>query len=112
MAVTFQVNLVAVDLLSNKQPWTHNIDSNGNDTQGSNFSSTRSTWFPDLFRDNRKLKHGATFVVNGADALNLLNNYTYKNTFPTWFTSSLNSYNVNAPDDFKFLNYVSGTIDP
>lgn len=105
MAITFRVNLSTVDLLQNKQPYS------SNDPHGTSFPATRSTWFPNFLRDNRELHHGATFVASGKEALDLLNNYTNPTTFPAFFTSSLKSYNVNAPADFKFLDYVSGTVD-
>jgi len=85
MAITFKVNLETTNLLSSKGPYS------SNDPQGSNFKLTRSTWFPDFLRDNHNLKHGATLVVSGMEALYLLNNFT--------------------SGTYKFLDYVSGTAE-
>jgi hypothetical protein len=81
MAMTFQVNLATVNLLNSKQPY-------GSDN-GSNFPTTRSTWFPNSLLNNRALKHGDTFTASGSDAIYLKNNFT--------------------TGTFKFLDYVSGT---
>jgi len=79
-AITFQVNLTTVDSLSCRQPYTS--------TEATNFASTRSTWFPNLLRDNRELKHGATFTISdGVHALYVKNNFT--------------------TGEFKFLDVVS-----
>ncbi len=83
MAITFRVNLETSNLLNTKGPYA------SNDLLGDNFKFTRSTFFPDILRDNRILKHGNTFTVSGEPALYLLNNYT--------------------TGTFKFLDYVSGT---
>lgn len=81
MPMIFQVNLTTVDNLSDRQPY--------NQTEGTNFVNTRSTWFPDFLRDNHALKHGDRITVSGKSALYLLNNFT--------------------SGQFKFLDYVSGT---
>lgn len=81
MAMTFQVNLATVNLLSSKQPY-------GSDT-GTNFPLTRSTWFPNSLLNNRALQHGDQFTASGMDAIYLKNNYT--------------------TGVYKFLDYVSGT---
>ena len=82
MPMTFRVNLETVDLLNYKQPYNRSTENDG-------FSASRSTWFADLLRDNRALKHGDTIVVSGVRAVYLRNNFT--------------------SGEFKFLDYVSGT---
>ncbi len=81
MAITFRVNLSTLNALSCKQPY--------NTTEGTNFPTTRSTWFPDMLINNRQPKHGDLVEVSGMNAIYLLNNYT------------------SGP--YKFLDYVSGT---
>lgn len=66
--IVFQVNLSTVNQLSHKQPY--------NSTEAEYFDSTRSTWFPDILRNNRKLKHGDTITIEGQNAIYLLDNYT------------------------------------
>ena len=85
MAITFRINLETTNLLSTKGPYS------SNDPQGNYFKWTRSTWFPDILRDNHELKHGNTIVVSGEQALYLMNNYT--------------------TGTYKFLDYVSGTAE-
>lgn len=71
--ITFQVNLNQVN--------TNNIPAPGSSTDpSSNLPSTFSTWFPDLLRDNRALKHGTQFTATGLYANYLLNNYTSGST--------------------------------
>jgi hypothetical protein len=67
--ITFKVNLETVNRYSTSLPNapTDNID---------NLRTTRSTWFPDLLRDNRALKHGDQFTVSGMQAIYLKNNFT------------------------------------
>lgn len=88
--ITFRVNLETTNLLDSKNPYS------SNDPQGANFKLTRSTWFPDFLRDNRALKHGATFTVTGEQALYLLNNFTF-------------GHGTNSP--YAFLDYVSGSAE-
>lgn len=104
MAITFQVNLATTNVLTSKNPYS------SNDPQGSNFASTRSTWFPDFLRDNHNLKHGDTLVVSGQQALYLLNNCTFLSTIPSgMLPSSGPSAKTNSNAAYCFLNYVSGT---
>jgi hypothetical protein len=98
MAITFQVNLQTIDVLSSKNPYS------SNDPQGVNFPNTRSTWFPDFLRDNYDLKNGNQIVVSGDQALYLLNNFTSSCTINGQAFGSNSSYN--------FLTYVSGTAVP
>lgn len=77
--ITFQVNLENPNALSFSQPYTN--------TEADNFKYTRVAYFPDLLRDNRELKHGAQFTVDGLRALYLKNNFT--------------------TGEFKFLDVVS-----
>lgn len=44
--------------------------------ENSNRVNTLSSWFPDLLRGNRQLKHGDTFEESGLKALYLRNMYT------------------------------------
>lgn len=78
--ITFSVNLQSSNRYTSRQP---------SDTQSErdNFSSTRITWFPDMLKDNRKLKHGDTFTISGANATYLKTNFT--------------------TGEFKFLDIVS-----
>jgi hypothetical protein len=66
--ITFSVNLETVNQRAASQPYKA--------TEAANFKLTRSTWLPDLLRDNRKLKHGDTVTVSGLQALYLKNNFT------------------------------------
>lgn len=81
MAITFTVNLSTVNDLSSKQPYTS--------SEGTNFSETRSTWFPTNILCNRVLKHGDTITVSGLAAVYLRSNYT--------------------SGTYKFLDVTSGT---
>lgn len=67
--IVFEVNLETVRRLSSSLPVapTDAVD---------NFRLTRSTWFPDIQMDNRKLKHGDQFTVTGKRAMHLKNNFT------------------------------------
>jgi hypothetical protein len=93
MPITFQVNLATTNVLSSKGPYS------SNDPQGANFANTRSAWFPDILRDNYDLSNGAQFSISGADALYLLNNFTF-------------GYGPNPNNPYCFLNYVSGVAVP
>jgi len=66
--ITFQVNLSTVNEFSDKPPY--------NQTDGANFKLTRLTWFPDILRNNRELKHGSQFTLDGLNGLYLKNNFT------------------------------------
>lgn len=77
--ITFRVNLSTVNELSHKPPY--------NQTEAANFKLTRLTWFPDILRNNRELKHDVEFEVSGVNALYLKNNFT--------------------TGEFKFLDVVS-----
>lgn len=81
MAITFRVNLETVNRYASKQPYTSE--------EADNFADTRSTWFPDLIRRNRKLQDGDTFEESGMRAIYLRDNFT--------------------SGEFKFLDEVSGT---
>lgn len=77
--ITFQVNLENPNALSFSQPYTA--------AEAANFNTTRVSFFPNQFRDNRELKHGSQFTVSGTEALYLKNNFT--------------------SGEFKFLDIVS-----
>lgn len=79
--IVFRVNLETLQSHGFSQPYTS--------TEATNFKSTRVTWFPDILRNNRELKHGDEFTVDGTKALYLKNNYT--------------------SGDYKFLDIVSET---
>lgn len=67
-SIIFEVNLETVKRLSSNLPVapTDSVD---------NFRTTRSTWFPDLGLDNRKLKHGDRFTLTGKQAMYFKNNF-------------------------------------
>ncbi len=67
--ITFQVNLETCNRYNHRQPCDLT-------TEADNFSSTRNTWFPDILKDNRELKHGDEFTLSGTNALYMKNNYT------------------------------------
>lgn len=66
--ITFRVNLETLNLAAASQPFTA--------AESTNFRKTRSTWLPDLLKDNRALKHGDTFTASGEKAVYLKDNYT------------------------------------
>lgn len=77
--ITFRVNLENPKYLSFSQPYTQ--------AEADNFKTTRVAYFPDLLANNRELKHGVEFTVDGLRALHLKNNFT--------------------SGEFKFLDIVS-----
>lgn len=83
--ITFQVNLDTVDKFTSKQPYNQ-YDS----TIADNFKSTRVTWFPDFIRNNRELKNGSQFTVEGSAAKYLKDNFT--------------------TGEFKFLDVITETV--
>lgn len=66
--ITFQVNLENPKALSFSQPYTT--------AEAANFKNTRVAYFPDMLRNNRELKHGSRFTVDGVRALYLRDNFT------------------------------------
>ena len=118
MAITFQVDLSTVQMLGTKQPYGSPGVSTLTDpvsgapvTLWNYFAQTRSTWFPDILRNNRQLKHGDEFQVSGQDAIYLLNNFTHN--YPKVggvFTDTPDRMDSSTgTDQVKFLRYVSGT---
>lgn len=63
--IVFRVNLSTVNQLTDRQPYT-----------GTCAAQARSTWFPDILRDNHSLHHGDTFTAYDMNALYLKNNFT------------------------------------
>ncbi len=66
--IVFKVNLETLNRHSFSHPFTL--------AEADNFRTTKHTFFPDMIRDNRKLKHGDQFTETGTKALYLKNNFT------------------------------------
>ncbi len=58
--------------------------------EADNYKETRITWFPDNLLNNRSLRHGDQFTVDGLNAIYLRDNFT--------------------EGDSAFLNILSTTI--
>lgn len=66
--ITFRVNLETLNKLNSKQPW--------NSTEGTNFPSTRSTWWPNQLLNNRANIQGDLLTLTGVEALYYYSNFT------------------------------------
>ncbi len=67
--IVFEVDLETVARQSHVAPTNTR-------SEADNYQETRSTWFPDDLRNNRELKHGDQFTVDGLTAVHLRDNYT------------------------------------
>lgn len=75
--IVFEVNLETQNNLDHLTPDRYQSSADQGRTEGSNHSSTRTTWFPGLTAaENRALKHGDQFTANGKKAIYLKNEYT------------------------------------
>ena len=67
--IVFEVDLETVSRQSHVAP-TNTL------SEADNYKETRNTWFPDDILNNRKLKHGDQFTVDGVTAVYLRDNFT------------------------------------